>query len=137
MGMPKFLSDDWVAAARQIRTELEAADEVPDLGPPIRLNLDITGVPFEEDGTVEAHVATSEGLDIELGHLDEADAGISLAYDIAQAIFVAGDANAAMQAFMAGQLKVTGDVTRVMGFQAQLQTTDFKNLQQRFLAITD
>ena len=134
--MPKFLSDDWVAAARKIRSELEASGELPDLGPPIRLNLDITGVPFEE-GPVEAHVATTDGIDIELGHLDEADAGISLAYDTAQAIFVAGDANAAMQAFMAGQLKVTGDVTRVMGFQAQLQSTDFKKLQERFLAITD
>lgn len=134
--MPKFLSDDWVAAARQIRTELEEAGEVPDLGAPIRLNLDITGVPFD-DGAVEAHVATDEGLDIELGHLDEADAGISLAYATAQAIFVAGDANAAMQAFMAGQLKVTGDVTRVMSFQTQLQSTDFKQLQQRFMAITD
>ncbi|HEY8545319.1 MAG TPA: SCP2 sterol-binding domain-containing protein [Acidimicrobiales bacterium] len=134
--MPKFLSDDWVAAARKIRSELEAAGELPDLGQPIRLNLDITGVPFGDD-PVEAHVDTTDGIDIELGHLDEADAGISLSYDTAQAIFVAGDANAAMQAFMAGQLKVTGDVTRVMGFQAQLQTADFKKLQERFLEITD
>ena len=40
--MPKFLSEDWVTAARQIRADLEAVDEVPDLGTPVRLNLDIT-----------------------------------------------------------------------------------------------
>lgn len=134
--MPKFLSEDWVIAARQIRKDLEAEGDLPDLGPPIRLNLEITGVPFEDDA-VDAHVATDDGLDIEVGHLETADATINLPYDIAQKIFVVGDANAAMQAFMAGQLKITGDVTKVMGFQTQLQSTDFKALQERFLAITD
>jgi len=135
--MAKFLSEDWVTDARKLREELEAEGGLPDLGPPIRLNLDITGVPFADGEVVQSHVDTSNGFDIELGHLDGADAGINLSYDIAQAIFIAGDANAAMQAFMAGTLKVTGDVTKVMGFQSQLQSPAFKALQARFLAITD
>jgi hypothetical protein len=56
---------------------------------------------------------------------------------VAKAIFIAGDANAAMQAFMSGQLKMTGDATKVMAFQTQLQSADFKPLQERFAAITD
>jgi len=134
--VPQFLSEDWIASARKIREELEAEGNLPDAGQPIRVNLDITGVPFG-DGTIEAHADTTDGVDIELGHLDPADAAITLGYDVAKAIFIAGDANAAMQAFMSGQLKMTGDATKVMAFQTQLQGNEFKALQERFLAITD
>lgn len=134
--MPQFLSEDWIAAARKVREELEATGQLPDAGPPSRLNLNITDVPFG-DGTVQAHIDTVDGVDIELGHLDQAEATLTLGYGIAQAIFVAGDANAAMQAFMSNQLKIEGDLTKVMGLQTQLQGTDFKPLQERFLAITD
>lgn len=134
--MPQFLSDDWIAAARQIRTELEAEGRLPDPGPPSRLNLNITEVPFGA-GTVQAHVDTVDGVEIELGHLDTADATITLGYATAQSIFVAGDSAAAMQAFMSNQLKIDGDMTKVMALQTQMQGTDFKPLQERFLAITD
>jgi hypothetical protein len=134
--VPQFLSDDWIASARKVRDELEAEGGLPAVQQPIRVNLDITGVPFG-DGEIKAHADTTDGVDIELGHLDAADAAISLGYDVARAIFIAGDANAAMQAFMAGQLKMTGDATKVMAFQTQLQSADFKPLQERFAAFTD
>jgi putative sterol carrier protein len=134
--VPQFLSDDWIAEARKIREDLEAAGQLPEATAPMRLNLNITGVPFGE-GTVESHIDTNDGIDIELGHLDRVDATLTLGYPVAQAIFVAGDAAAAMQAFMSNQLKIEGDMTKVMGLQTQLQGTDFKPLQERFLAITD
>jgi putative sterol carrier protein len=134
--VPKFLTDDWISAARQIRDELDAEGQLPAGGAPIRLNLNVTDVPFG-DGDVEAHADTTDGIDMELGHLDAVDATLTLGYDVAQAIFVNGDAAAAMQAFMASQLKVEGDLAKVMALQSQLQSTDFKVLQTRFAEITD
>ncbi|HEY3139758.1 MAG TPA: SCP2 sterol-binding domain-containing protein [Acidimicrobiales bacterium] len=131
--MPQFLSDEWVASARKIREEI---GELPAANTPARINLLVTEVPFG-DGEVKAYVDTTAGIDLELGHLDTVDATLTLAYDTAKAILVAGDTQAAMAAFMAGQLKVEGDVAKVMGLQTQLQSTDLKPLQDQFLAITD
>ena len=131
--MPQFLSDEWVATARKLREEI---GELPAANTPARINLLVTEVPFG-DGEVKAHVDTTAGIDLELGFLDTVDATLTLAYDTAKAILVAGDTQAAMAAFMAGQLKVEGDVAKVMGLQTQLQSTDLKPLQDQFLAITD
>jgi putative sterol carrier protein len=131
--VPQFLSDEWVASARKIREEI---GELPAANTPARINLLVTEVPFG-DGEVKAYVDTTAGIDLELGHLDTVDATLTLAYDTAKAILVAGDTQAAMAAFMAGQLKVEGDVAKVMGLQTQLQSTDLKPLQDQFLAITD
>jgi hypothetical protein len=134
--VPKFLTNDWIAAARKIRDELEATGDLPDGGAPIRLNLNVVDMPFGE-AILEAHFDTNGGIDIELGHFETVDATLTLPYDVAQAIFVAGDAAAAMQAYMASQLKVEGDLTKVMAMQTQLQSADFKGLQARFAEITD
>jgi hypothetical protein len=134
--VPKFLTDDWIAAARKIREELDAAGQLPAGGAPIRLNLNVVDMPFG-DSTLEAHFDTNDGVDIELGHLEAVDATLTLGYEVAQAIFVAGDAAAAMQAYMASQLKVEGDLAKVMALQTQLQSADFKGLQARFAEITD
>ena len=131
--MPQFLSDEWVATARKIRDEI---GELPKANAPARINLLVTDVPFSE-GEVKAHLDTTDGIDLELGHLDSVDATLTLGYDTAKAIIVIGDTQAAMAAFMNGQLKVEGDVTKVMGLQTQLQSTDLKPLQEQFLAITD
>ena len=131
--MPQFLSDEWVATARKLRDDI---GELPKANTPARINMLVTAVPFG-DGEVKAHLDTTDGIDLELGHLDSVDATLTLAYDTAKAIIVTGDTQAAMAAFMNGQLKVEGDVTKVMGLQTQLQSSDLKPLQEQFLAITD
>jgi len=131
--VPQFLSDEWIAQARKIREEV---GELPAATSPARINLVVTDVPFGS-GELEAHVDTHDGIDLELGHLDSVDATLTLGYEIAKSILVAGDTQAAMAAFMAGQLKVEGDVTKVMGLQTQLQSADLKPLQEQFLTITD
>jgi SCP-2 sterol transfer family len=110
-----FLSDEWLAQARQIRAEFKGkAAPIP---VSIRMNQIIHGVPFGE-GTVNAHVDTSSGeLEIETGHLDAPDLTITIDYDTAKAILVDGDAQAAMQAFLGGKIKVDGDITKMMALQ--------------------
>src|SRR5687768_13196328 len=81
------------------------------------MNQIITDVPFG-DGTVNAHMDTSGGeLQMDLGHLDTPDVTVTLDYETAKAIFVEGNPQAGMQAFMAGKIKIQGDMTKLMAMQ--------------------
>ena len=101
-----------MAEANRIREEYRG--QVNASGHVIRMNQIITDVPFGE-GTVDAHMDSSSGeLEMGTGHLDAADVTITLDYETARAIFVDGDPQAAMQAFMAGKIKVQGDMTELL-----------------------
>jgi putative sterol carrier protein len=111
----KFLSDEWVDEARKIRAELDAPAAAPQ---PVKMNLVITEVPFGE-GTVDAHMDTTSGeLVLETGHLDGPDVTATLDYDTAKAMMVDANPQAAMQAFMAGKIKLQGDMTKAMALQS-------------------
>ena len=109
-----FLSDEWLEAAKKIREEAPAGT------PPahaVRMNQIITDVPFGE-GTLNAHMDTSGGdVQMDMGHLDEPDLTVTLDYPTAKAILVDGNPQAGMQAFMAGKIKVQGDMTKMMAMQ--------------------
>jgi SCP-2 sterol transfer family len=110
-----FLSDEWLAEARRIRAEFR--DRVPEIPVSVRMNQIIQDVPFG-DGTIRAHIDTSSGqLEIETGHLESPDLTITIAYQTAKAILVDGDAQAAMQAFLGGRIKVDGDITKMIALQ--------------------
>jgi hypothetical protein len=114
-GAHPFLSPEWIEAARAIREELRG--KVTTTPPPFRMNQVVTGVPFG-DGTINAHTDTTSGeLSMELGHIEGAEVTVTLPYDTARAILVDGDQQAAMQAFMQGQIKVEGDMTKLMALQ--------------------
>jgi putative sterol carrier protein len=111
----KFLSDEWVEAARKIREEATAPASAPQ---PVKMNLTITEVPFG-DGSVDAHMDTTSGeLRLDTGHLDGADVTATLDYDTAKAMMVDANPQAAMQAFMAGKIKLQGDMTKAMALQS-------------------
>ena len=107
-----FLSDEWLSAARAIREEYRGRTPA---GPAkVRMNQVITDVPFGP-GTIEAHMDSSSGeMELELGHLPDADVTITVDYATAKSIFVNQDAAAGMQAFMSGKIKVQGDMTKLM-----------------------
>lgn len=112
-----FLSDDWIDAATAIREEYAGkSDQTP---PPMKMNLVITEVPFG-DAERQAHIDTTGGeMEMDLGHLDGEDLTVTVDYATAKAIFVDGNPQAGMQAFMAGQIKVQGDMTKMMAMQTQ------------------
>ena len=115
MAQHPFLSPEWLDEARKIREEYKG--RATNAVPPMRLNQVVTDVPFGE-GTIEAHVdSTSGDLYMELGHLPDAEVKITVPYRIAKAIFVDADAQAAMQAFMSGLIKVEGDMTKLLALQ--------------------
>ena len=112
----EFLSPDWIEAARSLRASYQATAEPP--SSPIRMNLTIEGVPHG-DGLVEAHLDTTNGLvEIDLGHIDSADVKVSLDYDTARAVLIDNNAEAAMGAFMAGKVRVEGDMTKLLAYQS-------------------
>lgn len=116
--MPKyqFLTEEWVAAAKAIREE--HAGEAPAPAHVVRMNQVITEVPFGDED-IKAHMDTSSGeMEMDFGHLDNPDLTVTLDYATAKAILVEGNPQAGMQAFMAGKIKVDGDMTKLMAMQA-------------------
>ena len=110
-----FLSDEWLEAAKAIREEYAGKGAPP--AHVVRMNQIITEVPFG-DGTINAHMDTSSGeLDMDIGHLENPDLTVTLDYATAKAILVEGNPQAGMQAFMAGKIKVQGDMTKLMAMQ--------------------
>ncbi len=115
MSQYPFLSEEWLAEARKIRAEYRG--KAPEIPVSVRMNQIIQDVPFG-DGVVHAHVDTSSGeLEIETGHLESPDLTITIGYDTAKAILVDGDAQAAMQAFLSGRIKVDGDISKMIALQ--------------------
>jgi len=111
----KFLSDEWLEAAKKIREE-SSGDSTPPAHA-VRMNQVITEVPFGS-GSIDAHMDTSGGdVQMDLGHLENPDLTVTLDYATAKAILVDGNPQAGMQAFMAGKIKVQGDMTKLMAMQ--------------------
>ena len=115
-----FLSPAWIEAARALREEFAADAEIP--ASTMRMNLTVEAVPYG-DGVVDAHVDTTAGLvDIELGHLDPADVKVTLDFETARAVLIDNNAEIAMAAFMAGKVRVEGDMTKLLAYQSMPPT---------------
>jgi hypothetical protein len=111
-----FLSPGWIEAARAVYTSHRA--DAPAVTVPIKANLVITDVPFG-DGPIDAHLDTSSGeLELDLGHLGDADVTLTLDYATAKSQVVDQDQGAVVQAFMGGRIKIEGDMMKVMALAA-------------------
>ncbi|MDA8080967.1 MAG: hypothetical protein M0Z96_05070 [Actinomycetota bacterium] len=114
----QFLSPEWIGKARQIREAHR--DSETSFSVTVRMNQLVTDLPFGSN-ELRTFVDTSKGLlDIELGELDNPDVSVVIDYQTARAIFVDLDSQAAIQAFMAGKIKVTGDLTKLMALQGTI-----------------
>ncbi len=111
-----FLSDEWIEHARAIREEYRGKGAT--VAQTVRMNLIVTEMPFG-DGSLDAHLETKAGeVEIDKGHLDAPDLTVTVDYDTAKAILVDGNAGAGMQAFMAGKVRVEGDMAQLLALQA-------------------
>jgi SCP-2 sterol transfer family len=125
-----FLSDDWFTAAKAIR------EEAGDIGPPggehIKLNVTVVEGPM---GDTDVHLA--DGV-FDRGHVENAPTKATVPYDVARQLFVDGKPQAAMQAFMNGQLRIEGDISKIMAVQgaAMSPSPEQRQLQERLREIT-
>jgi hypothetical protein len=127
--MPQFLSDEWFDQVEQLRADMpEPAPAVANL----KLNLTVAGGP---DGDKDIHLA---GGAFGRGHVDGAETKLTVPFDTAKQMFVLGNQQAAMQAFMSGQIKVEGDMSKLMAMQsAGGPTPEQQAFQEKLKAITD
>ncbi len=130
-----FLSDEWIEQAHAIRTEYPSG--APTLGQPVRMNLIVTDLPFSDDSLL-AHLDTTAGdLDIDKGHVDGADLTVTVDYSTAKAILVDRNPQAGMQAFMAGKVRVEGDMAKLMAIQAVPPAGGADEMADRLREITE
>ena len=136
--MPQFLSDEWLDAAKKIR-EGHSGDggTIPHQ---VRMNLVIIDCPdgVGTGGTVDAHMDTSGGsMEMDTGHLENPELTVTVDYATAKAIFVDQNPQAGMQAFMAGKVKVQGDMTKLMAMQQGTPDPSAAAIAAEIAAITD
>ncbi len=108
-----FLSDEWFDAAGKLVAE-HSTDGPP--APNLVMNLEVTDA---DNNTTEFHMGARDGATLfGKGHTDGADLTLSTDIDTAREVFVANNPAAGMQAFMAGKVRIQGDMTKLMMAQA-------------------
>jgi putative sterol carrier protein len=124
-----FLSDSWFKEAERLREEINPP--VPDAIKNIVVNLVVKNGP---QGDVEARI---QGGKFEKGLAANAPTKLTVPYDVAKAMFISGDQQASMQAFMTGQIQVEGDMAVLMQMQmAGAPSAEAVQLQERVKSMT-
>ena len=128
--MAKFLSDEWFAKVKELT---EDAGELKIPGPlkDLTINLNVT---LTDGSTKNVHLS---GGQFEQGTKAGAPVTVSLPADIAKKIFIDMDQQAGMQAFMGGQMRVEGDVTKLMVLQSVQPSAELKDLLEDVKEITE
>jgi putative sterol carrier protein len=131
-----FLSPEWVEAAKKLQEELGGEGAAP-AAHTVKMNLVITDAPFTEE-EIKAHMDSTGGsVQTDLGHLDDPELTVTVDWATAKAIFVDGNPQAGMQAFMAGKVKVQGDMTKLMAMQQQAPDPNAQKIAQALQEITN
>ena len=103
-----FLSDAWFDAVEGLRDKAPAApEEVAD----IAVNMVVTGGP---DGDRMLHFADGR---FDRGLVEGAPTTVTLPHRVARSMLVDLDPEVAITAFMTGEIRVEGDITRLMELQ--------------------
>ena len=112
-----FLTDGWIEAAKATYDRHEVTVTYR-----VKMNQVVTGCPFEPN-EVRTFIDTSDGsMRTGKGGLDDAEVTVTTDWETARKLIVDADQAAAMQAFMSGRIKVTGDMTKLMVMNANPPT---------------
>lgn len=128
--MAAFLSEEWFAQV----AEIEAAAgnlNVPASLANLALNLTVTGTAA---GNVDLCL---NGGRFEKGLNASAPTKLTLPADLARRIFLDNDQNAGMQGFMSGQIRVEGDMSKLMALQSARPSEEQRAVLGKIKAITD
>jgi hypothetical protein len=128
-----FLSDDWFAIVDKLVEDIGA--DAP-ANAELLMNLVVTDTPFGEDR--QLHVGARDGkADWGTGHVADADLTLTTDYVTAKDIFMSGNPQAGMQAFMEGKVKLQGDLTKLMAAQVAGSGPGAPGLAEELSAITE
>ena len=126
----KFLTEEWFTKVHELRDA--AGDlEVPDSLASVIININV-----DRDGgdPVQVHLASGN---FERGHNDTAEVTLGVNETLARKIFLENDQAAGMQAFMAGEIKIEGDMTKLMALQTATPSDKQKALMKQIVEITE
>lgn len=127
--MAAFLSEEWFAKVAEL-TAAAGNLNVPPALASLALNLTVSGLP---QGNVDIAL---NGGNFQKGHVAGAPTKLTLTADLLRKIFLEGDQAAGMQGFMSGQIKLEGDMSKLMAMQTARPSEEQKNLFKQILAIT-
>lgn len=125
----RFLSDEWFAEVEKLKGEagdLEAPAALHDLV----INIVVTGTEWGE-----RHLSLVSG-NLEHGHRENAPTKLTLPVDLAHRLFIDNDQSAGMQGFMSGQIRVEGDMSKLMSMQMVQPSAKQRELQKKVLEVT-
>jgi putative sterol carrier protein len=125
----KFLSDEWFAKVDELRAAAGDLD-IPEALAAVTINVTVT----QDGGDQQMNL---KGGDFVKGHADDAPTTLTVSADLAKKIFIDGDSQAGMQAFMAGEIKVEGDMSKIMELQMVQPSDGQKALLKQIRGITD
>lgn len=120
-----FLSPEWFLAVEAL-----PLPEVPAGSPQIAMNVVVSGL---AQGDLELHL---DGGRLVRGLQEGAATTVTVPYPVAKALFIKQDQQAAMQAFMSGQIKVSGDITKLMALSQVAPTPEQQAYAASILALT-
>ncbi len=121
MGRYRFLSDEWFNAVEALRDKAPAPpEEVAD----IAVNMVVIGGP---DGERALHFARGR---FDRGLVEGAPTTVTVPHRVARSLLVDLDPGVAITAFMAGEIRVDGDLNRLMELQQSVGATLSPTVEQ-------
>ena len=123
-----FLSTEWFAKVDEL---ISAAGDlrIPDAMKAVEVNVTVTSA------SGNAELFMKDGL-FYRGHRAGVQTSISLSEELARKIFLEADAAAGVQAFMTGEMKVEGDLAKLVAMQTVDPSPQQVALTKQIAAIT-
>jgi hypothetical protein len=124
----EFLSKEWFAKVDEL---IAAAGDlkIPAEMKAVEVNITVTSPGGEKQ------IYLKDGL-FSPGHQASATTKLTLGEDLARKIFIDADAGAGVQAFLAGEMKVEGDMAKLVAMQTVEPSDQQKALTKQIAAIT-
>ena len=104
-----FLSDGWFSQTEKIQDEVNPP--VPPAIKDLKINMQVTGGP---SGEVAFRMEAGR---LVKGHAADAPTKLVIPFDTARAMLIDQNQQAVMSAFMSGQIRVEGDMAKLMQMQ--------------------
>lgn len=127
----RFMSNAWFDAILKIRDEV---GEIPvdAAAKDVVINLVVTGAP---DGDQEMHMKAGS---FDRGLAESAPTKLTIPYEIARKLFVERDQQLAVQAFMAGEIRIEGELGPLMQLRTPREDSpQSRELKDRIKEITE
>ncbi|CBL44783.1 Conserved hypothetical protein [gamma proteobacterium HdN1] len=124
-----FLSDEWFAEVEKLKAA------AGDLQPPAALQDLVINIVVTGSDWGDRNLSLVAG-NLERGHQDNAPTTLTLPLVLAKRLFIDNDQSAGMEGFMSGQIRVEGDMSKLMSMQMVQPSEPQRNLQKAILGIT-